>query len=124
MFRKLFSCFDMTLLLNKLSNKLFPFRRIFYLLTVCLAVFIIYNLVTPTTDLQNDTLIIWLIAFIWLLLFNVMLQVFKKPDIATPTTWLQKLKFKMAGIVQKLLLIIFSALTIIIIYLTFKLLNL
>ena len=115
----------MTLFLNHLANKLFPFRLFFYLLTACIAIAIIVNLIDPAEQLQENTLIYGLVAFIWLLLFNVMLNIFHGEAISErPNGLLQKLKFKLSAIVQKLLVIVFMSLSLVIIYLTFKLLNL
>jgi len=114
----------MTQWLNLWANKLFPFRRFFYSLVVLSILFIFYSLGFATLAYQDRWLNISLLFLLWLLLFNLLLHTFQgEKQLKEAKSWFAKLKNNFVQMLQKLLLIAVTLVTIAVFYVTFKMLN-
>jgi hypothetical protein len=114
-------------ILEKLSVKLLPFRKLIYLAMIILVgVMITQLLQTPSpTQASNTFSILSLIGLIWLLLFNILLSIFHnipKSDNDSKSR-LALVKIKVKRCFYHVLAILFIGLTLVIIFLSVRMLR-
>jgi len=113
-------------LFGKLSKKLQPLRRFSYFLVIILVVGIVIYLLQPTSHQQPSSsyAILSFVACIWLLLFNLLLSIFDNvPTVDTQAAKFKRLKIKIQRCIYQLLAVLFTGLTLIIIFLTIRMLR-
>ena len=115
-------------LLSKLSVKLKPFRKLTHLLSVIFISVIIYQLFgVPSNQvhLNSPYAMLSFIACIWLLLINLLISMFA--NIPTANTrgigMIARFKIKALRIFYRLLALLFITLTLVIIFLSVRLLR-
>lgn len=113
-------------LLAKLATKLQPFRKLSYLLAVIL-VGIIFSQLQQTTSQQPTSpyALLSFIACIWLLLFNILLSLFDNiPKINTDSPGIFiRIKLKVQRILYHFLALLFIGLTLVIVFLSLRVLR-
>ena len=113
-------------LLAKLATKLQPFRKLSYLLAVIL-VGIIFSQLQQTTSQQPTSpyALLSFIACIWLLLFNILLSLFDNiPKINTDSPGIFiRIKLKVQRILYHFLALLFIGLTLVIVFLSLRMLR-
>ena len=113
-------------LLAKLATKLQPFRKLSYLLAVIL-VGIIFSQLQQTTSQQPTSpyALLSFIACIWLLLFNILLSLFDNiPKINTDSSGIFiRIKLKVQRSLYHVLALLFIALTLVIVFLSLRMLR-
>ncbi|PKI16916.1 hypothetical protein [Colwellia sp. 12G3] len=114
-------------ILAKLSTNLQPFRKLTYLLAVFLVGIIVTQLLqTPSsTQLNNPFAMLSFVGIIWLLLFNILLSLFHNiPSIDEGSKGMfTHMKIKVQRSFYHLLALLFIALTLIIVFLTARILR-
>ena len=113
-------------LLAKLATKLQPFRKLSYLLAVIL-VGIIFSQLQQTTSQQPTSpyALLSFITCIWLLLFNILLSLFDNiPKINTDSPGIFiRIKLKVQRSLYHILALLFIGLTIVIVFLSLRMLR-
>ncbi|GAW96046.1 MULTISPECIES: hypothetical protein [Colwellia] len=114
-------------LLAKLASKLQPFRQLSYLLAAIL-VGLIFSQLQQSTSQQQPTSPYALLSFfgcIWLLLFNILLSVFVNvPSINTASTGIfSRIKNKVQRSLYHLFALLFIGLTLVIVFLSWRILR-
>jgi len=114
-------------ILEKLSGKLQPLRKLSYLLITALVIgIVIYLLKTPSYSHQstNSFAILSFVCCIWLLLFNLLLSIFNNiPSTDNQVAMFKRLKIKIQRFFYHLLAILFIVLTLVIVFLTIRMLR-
>lgn len=115
-------------LLEKLATKLQPFRKLSYLLaSILVGVIFVQLLQAPLQYEQpNDFYaILSFIACIWLLLFNILISIFDNIPSASNNTlgMVARFKIKLQLAFYQLLALLFIGLTLVIIFITIRLLR-
>ena len=114
-------------ILAKLSGKLLPFRKLIYLAMVLLVGVIIIQLLQIPSPAKpsNAFSILSLVGLIWLLLFNILLSTFHNiPRIDDDTkSRLALVKIKVKRCFYYFLAILFIGLTLVIIFLSVRMLR-
>ncbi len=115
-------------LLEKLSIKLQPFRKLIYLLVAILIVIIVIQLLqTPSPHYQsnNSYAILSFITCIWLLLFNILISTFNNiPSLTNKSLGVvTRLKVKLWRFYYHFLALLFIGLTLVIVFLSIRLLR-
>ena len=114
-------------ILAKLSGKLLPFRKLIYLAMIILVGVIITQLLqAPSPSKPSNTVsILSLVGLIWLLLFNILLSTFHNiPRVDDDTkSRLTLVKIKVKRGVFHVLALLFVGLTLVIIFLSVRMLR-
>jgi len=113
-------------LLANLSKKLQPLRKLSYFLLTILVVGIVIYLQLPTSSQQGSSsyAIFSFVACIWLLLFNLLLSIFDNvPRLDKQISKFKLLKIKIQRYMYQLLAVLFVGLTLVIIFLTVRMLR-
>jgi len=113
-------------LLGKLSVKLQPLRKLSYILGAVFLSVIIFELLQPSSlQLGNHYAILSFVGCIWLLLFNILISIFDNIPSARekPLGVLTGIKIKLQRIFYQLLALLFLGSTLVIIFLTIRLLR-
>jgi hypothetical protein len=114
-------------ILAKLSGKLLPFRKLIYLAMIILAGVIITQLLQAPSPSKpsNAVSILSLVGLIWLLLFNILLSTFHNiPRVDDDTkSRLTLVKIKVKRGVFHVLALLFVGLTLVIIFLSVRMLR-
>ncbi len=113
-------------ILEKLANKLQPFRKVSFIAAVLLLSGIVIQLMLfPTQQLVNSYTIIFFIAFIWFLLFHILLTIFH--DIPSSgqadSSVLERFKIKFQRFLYHFIAFLFICLTAVIVFLSVRLLR-
>lgn len=114
-------------ILGKLSVKLQPFRRLSYLAAALLAGVIVTLLLQTPLPMQstNTFSMLSFLGFIWLLLFNILLSIFHnipRVDESSNGSFM-RVKIKVQRCFYHLLALLFIGLTLVIIFLTVRILR-
>ena len=114
-------------ILAKLSGKLLPFRKLIYLAMIILVGVIITQLLQAPSPSKpsNAVSILSLVGLIWLLLFNILLSTFHNiPRVDDDTkSRLTLVKIKVKRGVFHVLALLFVGLTLVIIFLSVRMLR-
>jgi hypothetical protein len=114
-------------LLEKLSIKLQPLRKLSYFLIAILVIVIVNNLLqVPSNNQQsgNPFAILSFVGCIWLLLFNLLLSIFNDiPSTDNQPSMFKRLKSRVQRYFYQLLAILFIGLTLVIVFLTIRILR-
>lgn len=114
-------------ILEKLSVKLLPFRKLIYLAMIILVGIMITQLLQSPSPVQasNTFSILSLIGLIWLLLFNILLSIFHNiPRIDNDSnSRLSRVKIKVKRGFFHVLALLFVGLTLVIIFLSVRMLR-
>jgi len=111
--------------LSRIANLLFPYRVVIYFIAFALAGMILYMLQDGSSVQQEQGIVTYLLGFVWLLLLNAMIHIFYQANTIKPaTTWFARVKKRLSGFVQNIVVSVFVLISLAVIYLTFKLLNL
>jgi hypothetical protein len=114
-------------ILAKLSGKLLPFRKLIYLAMIILVGVIITQLLQAPSPSKpsNAVSILSLVGLIWLLLFNILLSTFHNiPRVDDDTkSRLTLVKIKVKRGVFHVLALLFVGLTLVIIFLSVRMLK-
>ena len=114
-------------ILAKLSGKLLPFRKLIYLTMIILVGVIITQLLQAPSPSKpsNAVSILSLVGLIWLLLFNILLSTFHNiPRVDDDTkSRLTLVKIKVKRGVFHVLALLFVGLTLVIIFLSVRMLR-
>ncbi len=114
-------------ILEKLSVKLLPFRKLIYFaLIILVGVMITQLLQTPSATHSSNTFsILSLVGFIWLLLLNILLSIFHNiPKIeGNSNSRLSRVKIKVKRGGFHVLALLFVGLTLVIIFLSVRMLR-
>lgn len=114
-------------ILSKISIKLQPFRKLSYLLAALLISVIVTQLLqTPSqTQSTNPYAILSFVACIWLLLFNLLLALFYNiPRVDENSKGMfVRIKIKMLRSLYHLLALLFIGLTLVIVFLSVRMLR-
>jgi hypothetical protein len=113
--------------LIKISSVLRPLHKFTYLLAIVLIANIVYQLVfsvMPSVDESNELMLNFL-ALAWLLLVNLMIQVFSRLPVASQsnTSFLARVKNKFHRGIYYLLSLIFIVISIAVILLSLRMLR-
>jgi len=113
--------------LEKLATKLQPLRKLSYLLIVLLVIGIITLLLQDPTNDQlstNSYTVLSFVGCIWLLLFNLLLSIFTNiPSTGNQLSMFKRLQVKIQRCFYHILAILFIGLTLLIIFLTIRMLR-
>jgi len=111
--------------LPRIANLLFPYRVVIYFIALALAAMIVYMLQEGSATQQEQGVVTYFLGFVWLLLLNAMIHIFYQASTIKPaTTWFARVKKRLAGFVQNIVVSVFVLISLAVIYLTFKLLTL
>ena len=111
--------------LTRLANSIFPYRFVVYLAIVFTLCLLIFNLQDVQIAFDDQRLVTYFVALIWLLLFNTLLHVFYQPNsIPVQLNWWGRMKQRFSVYCQKILFIVFIGITVVALYLSMKLLTL
>jgi len=114
-------------LLEKLSTKLQPLRKLNYLLMVVLVIGIVVFLLQSPIHHQQSTnpyAILSFVGCIWLLLFNLLLSIFTNiPRADNQLSIFKRLTIRAQRYFYHLLAFLFVALTLVIVFLTIRMLR-
>lgn len=113
-------------ILAKLSGKLLPFRKLIYLAMIILVGVIITQLLQAPSPSKpsNAVSILSLVGLIWLLLFNILLSTFYNiPRADDIESRLALVKIKVKRCFYHFLAILFIGLTLVIIFLSVRMLR-
>ncbi|KGJ96121.1 hypothetical protein GAB14E_0068 [Colwellia psychrerythraea] len=113
--------------LGDIATKLQPFRRLSYLLAALLVGFIITQLlkVPSQNQVAVSCEILSFVGCIWLLLFNILLSIFQNipSEDNCSLGFLARVKIKTQRFFYHLLALMFITLTLIIVFLSFRMLR-
>lgn len=114
--------------LTNISLALLPFQKLFYLLAIVMIGSTLYQLAfsaVPSLS-QSNALMLSLLALAWLALLNLMIQVFSRIPVALQNkkSLLLRVKHAFHRGIHYVLLLIFVAISIAVLLLTFKMLKL
>ena len=109
---------------TRTANLLFPYRRICHVFIFVLAVVIAFTLAEGDFAQQEQRLIAYFLGLVWMLLLNLMLNIFYQPaSVEQAITLFSRIKQRLLVFIQRMIVTLFFMLSLSVIYLTIKLIR-